>query len=330
MHVEIVVPVFNEEGNIEELYRQVVAELEPLGLTFGFLYVDDGSRDRTVAILEQLRAGDPRVNFLSFTRNFGHQAALLAGLEHSTGDCVVSMDGDLQHPPQVISAMVRHWLQGADVVVTTRDVGQSMGLLKRLATQGFYQMMNRISGLRVPAGAADFRLLDRRVIDTIVAFPERQKFLRGLVSWTGFETAIVEYKVGTRHAGTVKYSLAKLIRLAWDGVTSFSAGPLRVAFYLGLGFVGLSALYGAVAIAAHFMGHTPPGWTSVLVSVLGIGGLQMTFVGLIGEYLARVFDEVKGRPGYLLKAQMPTRRPRPGPPAVPADSTPHESARQGD
>jgi polyisoprenyl-phosphate glycosyltransferase len=313
MNVEIVVPVFNEEGNIEELYRQVVRELEPLGVTFGFLYVDDGSRDRTVPILEALRASDPRVNFLSFTRNFGHQAALLAGLEHSTGDCVVTMDGDLQHPPHVLPALIRHWQQGAEIVVTTRDFGQSMGLTKRMATKMFYRMMNRISGLRLPPGAADFRLLDRRALEAIVEFPERQKFLRGLVSWTGFETTVVEYKVGARHAGEVKYSLAKLARLAWDGVTAFSALPLRLAFYLGLGIFGLSALYGMAAIVAHLAGRTPPGWTSVLVSVLAIGGLQMIFIGLIGEYLARVFDEVKGRPLYLLKKHSPGRR-------VPADA----------
>ena len=311
MNVEIVVPVYNEQDNIQELYRQVVRELEPLGMTFGFLFVDDGSRDRTVPVLEQLRAADPRVNFLSFTRNFGHQAALLAGLEHSTGDCVVTMDGDLQHPPHVVPTLIRHWQEGADVVVTTRDIGKSMSVPKRMATLGFYRMMNRISGLQLPPGAADFRLLDRRAVEAIVAFPERQKFLRGLVSWVGFQSKVVEYQVGTRHAGEVKYSLAKLIRLAWDGVTSFSATPLRMAFYLGLGIVGLSAAYAVIAVIAHFMGHTPPGWTSVLISVLAIGGLQLTFIGLIGEYLARVFDEVKGRPVYLLKSD---RTPRPRPP----------------
>ena len=184
MHIEIVVPVFNEEGNIEELYKQVTAVLEPLGLTYGFLYVDDGSRDGTVAKLEALSAKDPRVKYLSFTRNFGHQAALLAGLEHSTGDCVVSMDGDLQHPPRVVPQLVQHWLDGADIVVTSRDLGKSMGAFKRMATLGFYGLMNRISGLQLPPGAADFRLLDRRAVDTIVAFPERQKFLRGLTAWT--------------------------------------------------------------------------------------------------------------------------------------------------
>lgn len=308
MNVEIVVPIFNEEGNIEELYRQVVRELEPLGVTFGFLYVDDGSRDRTVPILEELRAKDPRVNFLSFTRNFGHQAALLAGLEHSTGDCVITMDGDLQHPPHVLPALVRHWRQGAEIVATTRDFGQSMGVVKRLATGAFYGMMNRISGLRLPPGAADFRLLDRRALEAIVGFPERQKFLRGLVTWTGFETTVVEYKVGTRHAGEVKYSLVKLVHLAWDGVTAFSAMPLRLAFYIGLVIFALSALYGMAAVVAHLAGRTPPGWTSVLVSVLAIGGLQMIFIGLIGEYLARVFDEVKGRPLYLLRKHSPGRR----------------------
>ena len=310
MNVEVVVPVFNEEGNIEELYRQVVAALEPLGVTFGFLYVDDGSRDRTVAILEGLRAKDPRVNYLSFTRNFGHQTALLAGLEHSTGDAVVTMDGDLQHPPHVVPALVRHWLDGADVVMTSREFGRSMGVMKRMATLGFYRLMNRISGLNLPPGAADFRLLDRRVVDVVTAFPERQKFMRGLVPWTGFQSALVEYEVGTRYAGEVKYSLAKLAQLAWNGVTSFSATPLRLAFYLGLGIFAASALYGIVAVIAHFLGHTPPGWTSVVVSVLAMGGLQMTFIGLIGEYLARVYDEVKGRPMYVLKS--PDKTPRPG------------------
>jgi dolichol-phosphate mannosyltransferase len=309
MNVEIVVPVYNEQGNVEELYRQVVHELEPLGLTFGFLFVDDGSRDRTVPILEELSTRDPRVRFLSFTRNFGHQAALLAGLEHSIGDCVITMDGDLQHPPHVLPSLVRHWQDGAEIVVTTRDFGTSMGPMKRMATSSFYQLMNRISGVRIPPGAADFRLLDRRALETIVSFPERQKFLRGLASWTGHRTAIVEYKVGRRHAGEVKYSLAKLAQLGWNGVTSFSAVPLRLAFYLGLVIFAGSGLYGLAAIIAHFAGQTPTGWTSVLVCILAIGGLQMIFIGLIGEYLARVFDEVKGRPSYILK----TRASRPEP-----------------
>ena len=308
MNVEIVVPVFDEEDNVEELYRQVVKELEPLGVTFGFLYVDDGSRDGTVAAIERLRAADPRVSYLSFTRNFGHQAALLAGLEHSTGDCVITMDGDLQHPPAVLPALVRHWQNGAELVVTSRDYSQSMGLFKRVATGTFYRLMNRMSGLQLPPGAADFRLLARRALEVIVGFREREKFLRGLVSWAGFETRIVEYKVGTRHAGQVKYSLVKLIRLAWDGVTSFSATPLRLAFYLGLAIVGLAALYGVIAMVAFALGRTPQGWTSVLVSVLAIGGLQLIFIGLVGEYLARVYDEVKGRPLYLIKPSSPGRR----------------------
>jgi dolichol-phosphate mannosyltransferase len=234
MHIEIVVPVFNEEGNVEELYRQAIHALNPLGLTFGFLYVDDGSRDGTVAALEALGAKDPRVKYLSFTRNFGHQAALLAGLEHSTGDWVVTMDGDLQHPPHIVPELIRHWLDGADIVVTSRDLGRSMGAFKRMATLGFYGLMNRISGLQLAPGAADFRLLDRRAVDTIVSFPERQKFLRGFTAWTGFETVTVEYKVGERHSGQAKYSLRRLARLALYGLTSFSAKPLRLAFYLGM------------------------------------------------------------------------------------------------
>ena len=303
MNVEIVVPVYNEQGNVEELYRQVVRELEPLGVSFGFLFVDDGSRDRTIPILEELSARDPRVRFISFTRNFGHQAALLAGLEHSTGQAVITMDGDLQHPPHVLPALIREWRNGAEIVVTTRDFGVSMGPFKRLATKAFYSLMNRISGVHIPPGAADFRLLDRRALETIVSFPERQKFLRGLASWTGHRTALIEYMVGQRHAGEVKYSLAKLAQLGWNGVTSFSATPLRLAFYLGLIIFAVSGIYGLAAVIAHFAGHTPAGWTSVLVCILAIGGLQMIFIGLIGEYLARVFDEVKGRPTYILRSR---------------------------
>jgi len=305
MMVEVVIPVFNEQGNVEELYRQVVRELAALDVTFGLLFVDDGSRDRTVAIIEALGQKDPRVNVISFTRNFGHQAALVAGLEHSTGDCVITMDGDLQHPPEMLPALVRHWREGAEIVQTTKDYGESLSWPKRAATQAFYKLMNRLSGLPLPPGAADFRLLDRSVVDTLIDFPERQKFLRGLVSWVGYETVTVKYTVGQRHAGEVKYSLGKLMALAWNGVTSFSAAPLRAAFYLGLTIFGFSALYGIVAVVARLADRTPPGWTSVLVSVLALGGLQMIFIGLIGEYLARVFDEVKGRPVYILK---PKRR----------------------
>jgi len=194
--------------------------------------------------------------------------------------------------------------------VTTRDFGASMSAFKRLATKTFYRLMNHISGVHIPPGAADFRLLDRRALETIISFPERQKFLRGLASWTGHRTALVEYKVGQRHAGEVKYSLAKLAQLGWNGVTSFSATPLRLAFYLGMGIFVAAALYGLAAIVAHFMGHTPEGWTSVLICILAIGGLQMIFIGLIGEYLARVFDEVKGRPTYILKTRPATPIPQ--------------------
>ena len=178
---DLVVPVFNEQDNIVELYEQVRRVMEPIGLTWGLLYVDDGSRDETVARLEQLRARDPRVQFLSFTRNFGHQAALLAGLEHAMGDCVITMDGDLQHPPHVLPALITHWLNGAEVVATVKDFTNDMGPLKRLATLAFYSIMNRISGIHLPRGAADFRLLDRRALQAVLALPERQKFLRGLV-----------------------------------------------------------------------------------------------------------------------------------------------------
>ncbi|MEO7189849.1 MAG: glycosyltransferase family 2 protein [Vicinamibacterales bacterium] len=312
MTVEIVVPVFNEQDNVEKLYHEVVRALAPLSLPFVFLFVDDGSSDNTVGVLERLQATDPRVRVISFTRNFGHQAALLAGLEHATGDCVITMDGDLQHPPDVLPQLIERWQAGCDVVITTRQFGQSIGLFKRIATRAFYRIINTLSGLQMPPGAADFRLLDRHVVETITSLPERQKFLRGLISWTGFRTGVVEYQAANRHAGEVRYLLARRIQLAWDGVTAFSAAPLRVAFYLGLATFGFSVLYGAVAIAARFTGHTTEGWTSVLVSVLALGGLQMIFIGLIGEYLARVYDEVKGRPIYVIKKDRKTREPESG------------------
>ncbi len=300
---DIVVPVYNEAANLEELYHQVTTVMAQVDVRYRLLFVDDGSADVTPAILEQLSQEDERVQFLSFTRNFGHQVALAAGLEHADADCVITMDGDLQHPPELIAELLSRWQDGYAVVLTVREDDAQTPWLKRVTSRWFYHVINRMAGLSLAPGSADFRLLDRTVVDALRRCPERTKFLRGLINWTGFRSTNVTYRPQRRFQGDSKYSLRKMMAFAWDGVTAFSSLPLRVAFFLGL-IISLGAFgYGFYAVAARVFWHTSviPGWASITISVLFLGGLQLVFIGLLGEYLARVFDEVKARPIYFIK-----------------------------
>lgn len=298
---DIVIPVYNEEENIKELHHQILAVMEGLTIDYRVIFVDDGSTDGTLDVIESLANTDHHIKFISFTRNFGHQIALIAGLEHSSGDCIITMDGDLQHPPQRIPEMVRLWASGYQVVSTVREDGESTSLLKRLTSKIFYKVINLIADVRIVPGSADFRLLDREVVKILMGFGEKNKFLRGLINWLGFRTASITYRVQRRFGGEPKYSAFRMIKFAWDGITAFSAMPLKLAFYLGLVISLCSFSYGLYAVFASFFGMTIPGWTSVVVSVLFLGGVQLMFIGMLGEYIARIFDEVKNRPLYVIK-----------------------------
>ncbi len=301
--VEVIIPVYNEADNLEKLYVELTRELSKADIPFSVLFVDDGSTDETLEILERMHLNDSRVRFLSLSRNFGQQIALHAGLEHARASCVITMDGDLQHPPHMIPEMINRWREGYQIVSTSRDLGSSVGLFKRVATRVFYRVFNSLSGLHVPLGTADFRLFDGPALRIIMAFPERSKFIRGLVDWAGFRTCVLRYTARERQAGKSKYSLARRLRFVWEGISAFSTTPLRAFLYVGLvGFVS-GVVYGCFVLAGRWSGKRPAVSTGelILVAVVVIGSLQLIAIGVIGAYLAKVLEQVQGRPLYVVK-----------------------------
>lgn len=302
--ISIVVPVYNEQGSLKELCARLTAVLKPLNLAYEIIMVDDGSTDQSLETIQELRQADPRLKYLSFSRNFGHMVALSAGLDHAAGDAVITMDADLQHPPRLVPRLIEQWEKGAEVVNTVRRESKGAGPFKKYSAGAFYWLINRLAKIDLAPNTADYRLLDRKVVDTLNSLRERSRFFRGLVSWVGFRQSFVEYEADPRFAGRSKYSLGKMIAFAIDGITSFSAAPLRLATYLGLASALFSFIYIIYAVYAHFFTkNTLEGWTSVLVTVLFIGGIQLIFLGVIGEYLGRVFEETKQRPLYIVRAK---------------------------
>jgi polyisoprenyl-phosphate glycosyltransferase len=301
--ISIVVPALNEEGNVRALCRRLAQAMEGLTQNYEVIFVDDGSEDRTFSIVKTLHAEDPRIRGVSFSRNFGHQIALLAGMRRAGGRVVVTMDGDLQHPPELIPELYRKYREGCDIVNTRRIDEASAGFFKKQSSRLFYRLINYLSDVRIEPASADFRLMSRPTVEAFLDIPERDRFTRGLVSWMGFRQAVVEYRAEARASGRSKYSLKKMIRFGLNGITSFSSRPLRISFYTGciISFAGL--VYAIYAIAQFFSGHTIPGWTSILLSLLIIGGVILINLGIIGEYIARIFNEVKARPLYFIKDQ---------------------------
>ncbi len=310
--LSVISPCYNESDVIGLFYETLRPVLESLDhLDFEIVFVDDGSSDDTLAQLNRLAQSDPALRVLSLSRNFGHQVALTAGIDHAAGDAVVMMDSDLQHPPSVIPELVRQWRAGHDVVNAIRQRTDGEGWFKGLTSRGFYALLNALSGTKVPAGAADFCLLSRRVCQSLRDMPERHRFLRGLVSWAGFDRAFVPYVAPQRAAGRTKYSMVKMVGLALDAVFSFSAEPLRLALRAGIGITIFGFAYLAYSlIYGYLLSGLVPGYSSLIALMMILGGSQLMFIGLIGQYLARIFEEVKGRPIYLLKQEPPEARVR--------------------
>lgn len=299
--LSIVIPAYNEAECVGELHAQLTRIAGDLGVSYEILFIDDGSTDETFGRLRQLVQQDPHVRVLRLSRNFGHQAALTAGLVESIGQVVISMDADLQHPPELIPILYGKWREGYEVVSAVRCQTHSVGPLKRCTSSLFYWLINRISHLPISHGAADFRLLDRRAVDALNSMPERTRFLRGLVPWIGFRQAEVSFDAPKRYAGEARYNLRKMSHFALDGILSLSATPLRIATVMGLIVMALGFLYGLLVVwTAIFNPRSQPGWASIILVVLLLGGMQIFCMGIIGEYLARVFDEVKGRPLYIV------------------------------
>jgi polyisoprenyl-phosphate glycosyltransferase len=305
VRLSIVTPVYNEEQVLDAFFGRVLSVLNPLGLTFEIILVDDGSSDRSWEIIEKQCRAVPAFKAIRFSRNFGQQCALSAGIEASTGDAVITMDSDLQHPPEEIPRMVEAWRAGAEVVCMARDTTDKIPFIKKIGTAAFYWFMNRWSETPLGHDMPDFRLMDRRVADRFLDFGERGRFIRGLVSWLGFTPTVLHFHAPKAPSGKTRYGMKKMAMLAFDALTSFTAFPLRVALYIGLVVSALGGLYCIYALYSALIAHTvAPGWTSLMSVVLFLGGCQMVFLGIIGEYLSRVFNEVKQRPLYVEKTRI--------------------------
>jgi polyisoprenyl-phosphate glycosyltransferase len=300
--LSVVIPAYNEGQNVVPLYQELAAVLKGSGMSYEIIFVDDGSRDNTFENIKKLAADDSKVFGISLSRNFGHQIAIMAGLQQSKGALVVMMDADLQHPPEVIPQLIEEQKKkGFDIINTRRLDAKGTGIAKKTSSRFFYSLMNSLSDVRIEPAAADFRLMTRKAVNAFLQFEERDRFTRGLISWMGFSQSVVEYRASERHAGKSKYTLKKMLHFGIDGITSFSSRPLRISFYTGLVVFLIGIAYAVYAIAQHFSGDTVPGWTSILVSVLIIGGFQLLSIGIIGEYIARIFNETKARPLYFIK-----------------------------
>ncbi len=310
LRLDIVIPVFNEAEGLGRLHASLTGALAGLEYDLRILYVDDGSSDDTQLVLRKLAAADPRVQFLGLSRNFGHQAALTAGLDHADANIVVMMDGDGQHPPELIPEMLRLHQLGYDIVQTRRmDSGNS---LKVSTGRGFYWLLNRVGELNVSPGAADFRLVTQEVLASLRKCNEYHRFLRGLFSWMGFKTVLLPYEPKGRLAGGSKYSLKKMLNLARDGLFSFSLMPLRLAFFLGLLFLVFAVFEVGYVLRFWLSGNLQqlvPGWSSTIIILTVSSGITMVLLGFIGIYVGMIFQEVKRRPAYLLKSAHSTLTP---------------------
>jgi len=296
----VVIPAYNEEASIEPMMERLVLALEQRVNGLEILFVDDGSRDGTWPRISELASRDARVRGIRFARNFGHQAALTAGVDAALGRAVVIIDADLQDPPEVIPEMIERWRAGAEVVYGQREVREGETVFKKATAAAFYRLLRRITHVDIPVDTGDFRLMGPRAVAAFRALPERNRFIRGLVAWIGFPQVAVRYRRQARHAGETKYPLRKMVRFAVDGITSFSFFPLRLATLLGFAVSLLSFLYIVVVIVLKLLGINWPGYTSMMASILFLGGVQLVMIGVLGEYVARVYDEVKRRPLYLV------------------------------
>jgi dolichol-phosphate mannosyltransferase len=300
--LSVVVPVYNESavlGAFHERATKTLSELE--GLVYEILYVDDGSTDDSYGILAGLARTDSRVRVIKFSRNFGHQIAITAGIDHASGDAVVVIDADLQDPPEVIPSMVEKWREGFDVVygVRSRRKGETAG--KLLTASLFYRILGVFAKIRIPPDVGDFRLMSRRTVEQFRQMKEKDRFVRGLVSWLGFRQTGVTYKRDPRFAGETKYPYRKMIRFALDGIVSFSTVPLRLATWMGYGASFLAFLYLASVFVQKVMGYTVQGWATIMVALLFLGGVQLICLGIMGEYIGRIFNEIKPRPMYVIE-----------------------------
>jgi glycosyltransferase involved in cell wall biosynthesis len=301
VRLSVVVPCFNEEQGLAGLHAELSAVLPTVTTDFEVVLVDDGSTDQTIGAMRDLAAADPHVRYVALSRNFGKEAAMLAGLHEAEGDVVVIMDADLQHPPELITQMVDLLATGYDQVVARRD-RKGEGRLRRVSSKTYYRMMNRLVDVRLRDGEGDFRVMSRRAVDALLSLGEYNRFSKGLFAWIGFDTAVIDYENRQRQSGRSKWTLGKLLNYGIDGVVSFNNRPLRLAVWIGLVVTVLAFAYaGYVIIDTVVSGIDAPGYATLMVGIAGIGGLQLLFLGIVGEYVGRIYYEAKRRPHFLVK-----------------------------
>jgi glycosyltransferase involved in cell wall biosynthesis len=317
--LSVVAPIFNEHEGLREFHQRLTATLRPLG-EYEIVVVDDGSTDGSWEQLITLSVDDPRLKVVRLSRNFGHQAALSAGLDTALGDAVVLMDADLQDPPEVIPRLVAKWREGFDVVYAVRRTREGERAWRRLAIRAFYRLLRRIAATDIPEDTGDFRLLSRRAVNALAEMPERARYLRGMTSWIGFRQIGITYERSPRFAGESKYPVGKLVRLATDGITSFSIAPIKAVVMLGFTMIVFCMGVLAWSLYERATGdHVPQGWTSVIAVVLLLGGVQLLSLGVLGQYVARIFEETKQRPLYLIDETL--QRPLEPPPVAKTESS---------
>ena len=301
--IAIVIPSFNEEGNIEVMVNSIHSVLKELPYEYQLIFVDDGSDDNTLDTLKKLSFKDEKLFFIELSRNFGHQNALKAGVDIAKANAVITMDGDMQHPPELIPQLIKKWEEGYDVVYTRRKDNLKVSYFKKKTSKSFYDLMNYLSEVNFEPGTADFRLMDEKVVEVFTDFSENELFIRGLVSWLGFKQYAIDYVAAERFSGKSKYTVKKMMRFAIQGITSFSTRPLHIAIFMGLGlsFFAFVFYIGYVLYSMYF-GHIISGWASVISTIVFFGGLNLIVLGIIGMYIGKLFIQSKQRPNYLIRS----------------------------
>ncbi len=303
--LSVVIPVYYEEAVVQACYRELKQVMHDNGWMYELIFVNDGSKDQTLELLKEIAQSDSQVKIIDFSRNFGHQVAVTAGVFHSQGDVVVIIDADLQDPPYVIQQMVEKWQEGYDVVYGKRKKRHGETVFKRVTAKGFYRLLHYMSEVEIPMDTGDFRLMDKKVIEAFKSMPERNRFVRGMISWVGFDQTYVEYERDERYAGETKYPLKKMLHFAADGIISFSTKPLKLVRTLGFITILIAIFLLVYSLFVKYVTHSVvTGWTSLMVAITFFSGVQLFSIGLLGEYIARIYDESKNRPLYLIREKI--------------------------
>lgn len=299
--ISIVVPMYNEQEVAKEFYNRTISVLTKLiEYDYEIIVVNDGSRDKTLEILLNIVREDEHVKVINFSRNFGHQAAITAGIENATGDAIITIDADLQDPPEIIVDMIREYEKGYDIVYAKRKSRKKDTFFKRETAKLYYKILNKLSDIKIPENVGDFRLISKRVQEVFIKLPEKDRYVRGMFAWMGFNQTMVEFDRASRYAGKTKYSLSKMIKLALSGIVGFSTKPLRIIFKLGLATTFISFILMIYAIVMKILGSVENGWSSIMVAITFIGGIQLLSLGIVAEYIAKIYGEVKERPVYII------------------------------